>query len=103
MKETTERLALALGVRGLMNVQYAVKDGVAYILEANPRACRTVPFVSARPSSTRWPSSAARIAVGHTLEQIGLTETPVPAMYSVKEVHLPFLKFGACCRFWGRR
>ncbi|WP_161882877.1 carbamoyl-phosphate synthase large subunit [Deinococcus alpinitundrae] len=92
VKETTERLALALGVKGLMNVQYAVKDGVAYILEANPRASRTVPYVS---KATGHPLAkyAARIAVGQTLAEIGLTDTPVPAMYSVKEVHLPFLKF----------
>ncbi|AFD24309.1 carbamoyl-phosphate synthase large subunit [Deinococcus gobiensis] len=92
VKADTERLALELGVRGLMNVQWAVKDGVAYILEANPRASRTVPFVS-KAVNHPLAKSAARIAVGHTLEQIGLTETPVPAMYSVKEVHLPFLKF----------
>jgi carbamoyl-phosphate synthase large subunit len=92
VKRDTERLALELGVRGLMNVQWAVKDGVAYILEANPRASRTVPFVS-KAVNHPLAKSAARIAVGHTLEQIGLTETPVPAMYSVKEVHLPFLKF----------
>ncbi len=89
---TTERLALELGVKGLMNVQYAIKDGVPYILEANPRASRTVPFVS---KATGHPLAkyAARIAAGETLEQIGLLETPRPAMFSVKEVHLPFLKF----------
>ncbi|MDV6375068.1 carbamoyl-phosphate synthase large subunit [Deinococcus arenicola] len=92
VKADTERLALALGVRGLMNVQWAVKDDVAYILEANPRASRTVPFVS-KAVNHPLAKSAARIAVGHTLEQIGLLETPVPAMFSVKEVHLPFLKF----------
>ncbi|MDB5045903.1 MAG: carB [Deinococcus sp.] len=92
VKATTERLALALGVRGLMNVQYAIKDGLPYILEANPRASRTVPFVS-KAINHALAKSAARIAVGHTLEQIGFTETPTPAMYSVKEVHLPFLKF----------
>ncbi len=92
VKADTERLALELGVKGLMNVQWAVKDGVAYILEANPRASRTVPFVS-KAVNHPLAKSAARIAVGHTLDQIGLTETPVPAMYSVKEVHLPFLKF----------
>ncbi|MCY1701809.1 carbamoyl-phosphate synthase large subunit [Deinococcus sp. SL84] len=92
VKKTTERLALELGVKGLMNVQYAVKDGVPYILEANPRASRTVPYVS---KATGHPLAkyAARIAAGETLEQIGLRETPVPGMYSVKEVHLPFLKF----------
>ncbi|QFP77599.1 carbamoyl-phosphate synthase large subunit [Deinococcus sp. AJ005] len=92
VKADTERLALALGVKGLMNVQWAVKDDVAYILEANPRASRTVPFVS-KAVNHPLAKSAARIAVGHTLEQIGLLETPVPTMYSVKEVHLPFLKF----------
>ena len=92
VKADTERLALALGVRGLMNVQWAVKDNVAYILEANPRASRTVPFVS-KAVNHPLAKSAARIAVGHTLDQIGLHETPTPAMYSVKEVHLPFLKF----------
>ncbi|GGK31709.1 carbamoyl-phosphate synthase large chain [Deinococcus malanensis] len=92
VKADTERLALELGVRGLMNVQWAVKDGTAYILEANPRASRTVPFVS-KAVNHPLAKSAARIAVGHTLEQIGLTATPEAAMYSVKEVHLPFLKF----------
>ncbi|AFZ68381.1 carbamoyl-phosphate synthase large subunit [Deinococcus peraridilitoris] len=92
VKSTTERLALELGVRGLMNVQYAVKDGVAYILEANPRASRTVPFVS-KAVDHALAKSAALIAVGRTLAEIGLTETPTPGMYSVKEVHLPFLKF----------
>lgn len=92
VKADTERLALELGVRGLMNVQWAVKDGVAYILEANPRASRTVPFVS-KAVNHPLAKSAARIAAGQTLEQIGLHETPTPRMYSVKEVHLPFLKF----------
>ncbi|MVN87669.1 carbamoyl-phosphate synthase large subunit [Deinococcus sp. HMF7620] len=92
VKADTERLALELGVKGLMNVQWAVKDGTAYILEANPRASRTVPFVS-KAVNHPLAKSAARIAVGHTLAQIGLTETPTPDMYSVKEVHLPFLKF----------
>ena len=92
VRATTERLALELGVRGLMNVQYAVKDGVAYILEANPRASRTVPFVS-KATGHPLAKSAALIAVGKTLDDIGLMETPTPSMYSVKEVHLPFLKF----------
>ncbi|MBZ9713390.1 carbamoyl-phosphate synthase large subunit [Deinococcus multiflagellatus] len=92
VKADTERLALELGVKGLMNVQWAVKDGTAYILEANPRASRTVPFVS-KAVNHPLAKSAARIAVGHTLAQIGFTQTPTPGMYSVKEVHLPFLKF----------
>ncbi|WP_221091070.1 carbamoyl-phosphate synthase large subunit [Deinococcus aquaedulcis] len=92
VKADTERLALELGVKGLMNVQWAVKDDTAYILEANPRASRTVPFVS-KAVNHPLAKSAARIAVGHTLAQIGFTQTPTPGMYSVKEVHLPFLKF----------
>ncbi|WP_155298538.1 carbamoyl-phosphate synthase large subunit [Deinococcus kurensis] len=92
IKADTERLALELGVRGLMNVQWAIKDGTAYILEANPRASRTVPFVS-KAVNHPLAKSAARIAIGHTLAQIGFTDTPTPPMYSVKEVHLPFLKF----------
>jgi len=92
VKFDTERLALELGVKGLMNVQWAVKDGVPYILEANPRASRTVPFVS-KAIGHPLAKYAARVAVGHTLEQIGFLETPVPTHYSVKEVHLPFLKF----------
>ncbi|ADV66598.1 carbamoyl-phosphate synthase large subunit [Deinococcus maricopensis] len=92
VKATTERLARELGVRGLMNVQWAVKDGVPYILEANPRASRTVPFVS-KAIGVPLAKYAALIAAGRTLADLNFTETPVPNMYSVKEVHLPFLKF----------
>ena len=92
VKRETEKLALELGVKGLMNVQWAIYQGKPYILEANPRASRTVPFVS-KAIGHPLAKYAARIAVGHTLEQIGLLETPVPSYYSVKEVHLPFLKF----------
>jgi carbamoyl-phosphate synthase large subunit len=92
VKSISERLALELGVLGLMNVQFAIKNNIPYILEANPRASRTVPYVS-KAIGHPLAKYAARIAVGHTLEQIGFLETPVPAMYSVKEVHLPFLKF----------
>jgi carbamoyl-phosphate synthase large subunit len=89
---TTTRLALEIGVRGLMNVQYAVHEGLLYILEANPRASRTVPFVS-KAIGHPLAKYAARISVGQTLEQIGFVESVVPTHYSVKEVHLPFLKF----------
>ncbi len=89
---STKRLALEIGVRGLMNVQYAVHNNLLYILEANPRASRTVPFVS-KAIGHPLAKYAARIAVGQTLEQIGFTESIVPTHYSVKEVHLPFLKF----------
>ncbi|MFN3267585.1 MAG: carbamoyl phosphate synthase large subunit, partial [Deinococcales bacterium] len=89
---TTKRLALEIGVRGLMNVQYAVHDNLLYILEANPRASRTVPFVS-KAIGHPLAKYAARIAVGQTLAQIGFETPKVPQHYSVKEVHLPFLKF----------
>ncbi len=89
---STKRLALELGVLGLMNVQYAVHDNLLYILEANPRASRTVPFVS-KAIGHPLAKYAARIAVGQSLETIGFTQSVVPSHYSVKEVHLPFLKF----------
>ena len=89
---STKRLALEIGVLGLMNVQYAVHNNLLYILEANPRASRTVPFVS-KAIGHPLAKYAARIAVGQTLEQIGFTSSVVPTHYSVKEVHLPFLKF----------
>ncbi len=92
VKDYTRRLALAVGVRGLINVQYALKDGVVYILEANPRASRTVPFVS-KAIGHPLAKYAALIAVGKTLDELGFTQDPTPAFYSVKEVLIPWLKF----------
>ncbi len=92
VKRYTVTLAQEIGVRGLMNVQYAVHQGTVYVLEANPRASRTVPFVS-KAIGHPLAKYAALISVGRTLEEIGFTKAPVPAYYSVKEVHLPFLKF----------
>ena len=88
----TRALALAAGVRGLINVQYAYHQGVIYALEANPRASRTLPFVS---KATGHPLAkyAARIALGESLSQIGFTQDPNPAHYSAKEVLIPWLKF----------
>jgi carbamoyl-phosphate synthase large subunit len=88
----TRKLALAVGVKGLINVQYALKDGVVYILEANPRASRTVPFVS-KAIGHPLAKYAALIAVGKTLEELGFTQDPTPGFYSVKEVLIPWLKF----------
>jgi carbamoyl-phosphate synthase large subunit len=90
--DATRRLALALGVRGLMNVQYAVKDGGVYVIEVNPRASRTVPFVSkaiGRPLA----KLAALVMSGKTLAELGFTEEIVPEHYSVKEAVFPFVKF----------
>ncbi|RDI95651.1 carbamoyl-phosphate synthase large subunit [Meiothermus sp. QL-1] len=92
IKDYTRKLALSIGVRGLINVQYAVKDGLVYILEANPRASRTVPFVS-KAIGHPLAKYAALIAVGKTLEDLGFTQDPTPAFYAVKEVLIPWLKF----------
>ena len=69
----TRRLGLALGVRGLMNVQFAIKDDVVYVLEVNPRASRTVPFVS-KATGVPLAKVAARIMAGRTLAELGFTE-----------------------------
>ena len=88
----TRRLALELGVRGLMNVQYAVKEGEVYVIEVNPRASRTIPFVSkaiGRPLA----KLGALVKVGRTLEDLKFTEEITPAHFSVKEAVFPFVKF----------
>jgi carbamoyl-phosphate synthase large subunit len=85
-------LARELGVVGLMNVQFAVKDRVVYVLEVNPRASRTVPFVSkaiGRPLA----KIAARCMVGQTLDEQGFTRELHPTHVSVKEAVFPFIKF----------
>ena len=92
MREHTEALATALGVVGLINVQYAVKDGLVYVLEVNPRASRTVPFVS-KATGVPLASVAARVMLGETLDAIGLTEEVLPTFVSVKEAVFPFKKF----------
>ena len=92
LRDYTERLGLALGVRGLMNVQFAIKDDVVYVLEVNPRASRTVPFVS-KATGVPVAQLAAQIMSGRTLDDLGLRETPDVAGFFVKEVVLPFKKF----------
>ncbi len=92
MREHTTALAKALNVVGLINVQYAVKDGQVYVLEVNPRGSRTVPFVS-KAIGVPLAAIAARVMLGETLEQIGFTEEVAPAYISVKEAVFPFNKF----------
>jgi carbamoyl-phosphate synthase large subunit len=90
--DSTRRLALELGVRGLMNVQYAVKEGRLYVIEVNPRASRTVPFVSkaiGRPLA----KLAALVMAGRRLEELGFTQEIWPRHYAVKEAVFPFVKF----------
>ncbi|HEX4845211.1 MAG TPA: carbamoyl-phosphate synthase large subunit, partial [Geothrix sp.] len=91
VKGYARKLALDLGVRGLMNLQFAVKDGIAYCLEANPRASRTVPFVS-KATGVDWAGVAARIGLGQSLKQQGIADG-VPRAVSVKGVVFPFAKF----------
>ena len=92
MREYTVKLGLSLQVKGLMNVQFAMKDDVVYVLEVNPRASRTVPFVS---KATGIPIArlAAKIMVGRTLEDLGLLEEKIVKDRFVKESVLPFIKF----------
>ena len=92
LRSQTERMAKALGVVGLMNVQYAVQGGVVYVLEVNPRASRTVPFVS-KATGVSLARVAARCMVGQSLHRQGVTEERVPRYYSVKESVFPFVKF----------
>ncbi len=88
----TRELALELGVLGLMNVQYAVKDEQIYVIEVNPRASRTVPFVS-KAIGVPLAKLAALVMSGESLESLGFTNEIVPTHYSVKEAVFPFVKF----------
>ncbi len=92
IKSATKAMAKELEVRGLMNVQFAIKDGDVYILEVNPRASRTVPFVS-KAIGVPLAKMAAKIMAGKTLRELGFTEEVIPAYYSVKEAVFPFIKF----------
>ena len=92
IREHTHAMARELRVVGLMNVQYAVKGGVVYVLEVNPRASRTVPFVSkaiGRPLA----KLAAQVMAGKTLKELGFTEEIWPSYWAVKESVFPFNKF----------
>ena len=92
MREQTIALAKALGVVGLINVQYAIKNGTVYVLEVNPRASRTIPFVS-KAIGVQLASLAARVMMGEKLTDIGFTEEVAPPYVSVKEAVFPFSKF----------
>jgi carbamoyl-phosphate synthase large subunit len=92
IEEQSRMLALELGVVGLMNVQFAVKGGEVYILEVNPRASRTVPFVS-KATGRPLAKIAAALMVGKTLHELGVSDAPVPRHTSVKESVFPFAKF----------
>jgi carbamoyl-phosphate synthase large subunit len=92
LREQTRKLARALDVVGLMNVQFAIQAGVIYVLEVNPRASRTVPFVS-KATGLPLAKIAARVMTGHKLKQLVGAIERVPPYYSVKEAVFPFVKF----------
>ena len=92
IRDQTRRMALALNVVGLMNVQFAIQNGVVYVLEVNPRASRTAPFVS-KATGVPLAKVGARVMSGRTLADMGLTRERVPQFYSVKEAVFPFGKF----------
>lgn len=92
MRVEVGKLAMELGVIGLMNVQFAVKDDEIYMIEVNPRAARTVPFVS-KATGIPLAKVAARVMAGQSLKEQKFTEEVIPPFYSVKEVVLPFNKF----------
>jgi carbamoyl-phosphate synthase large subunit len=92
LREQTRKLARALDVVGLMNVQFAIQGGVVYILEVNPRASRTVPFVS-KATGVALAKVAARVMTGRTLQELGITTEVIPGYFSVKEAVFPFVKF----------
>ncbi|HEX6306574.1 MAG TPA: carbamoyl-phosphate synthase large subunit [Longimicrobiales bacterium] len=92
MRRLTRQFARSLGVVGLMNVQYAVRDGIVYVLEVNPRASRTVPFVS-KATGVPFARLAARIMGGRHIDELDLPEEPAVAGIAVKEAVLPFNKF----------
>jgi carbamoyl-phosphate synthase large subunit len=87
-----EELARELKVKGLMNIQFAVKDEQLYVIEVNPRASRTVPFVS-KATGVPLAKYAAQIMVGKTLAELGFTETVIPPHFSVKEAVFPWNRF----------
>jgi carbamoyl-phosphate synthase large subunit len=92
IRDYTRRIAAALKVVGLMNVQYAIKDDTVYVLEVNPRASRTVPYLS-KATGVPLAQIAARVMAGKTLAQLGLTDDLEPAGVFVKSPVFPFVRF----------
>ncbi len=92
IKRQTKLLAIELKVKGLMNIQFAVKDNEIYILEVNPRASRTIPFVS-KSIGIPLAKLATKVMTGMTLEELNFTKEIHPKHFSVKEAVFPFLKF----------
>ncbi len=91
IREATHKIALELNVIGLLNIQFAVKNGVVYILEVNPRGSRTVPFVS-KTTGIQWAKVATKVIVGQSIQSLGIREV-TPTHIAVKEAVFPFNKF----------
>jgi carbamoyl-phosphate synthase large subunit len=92
LRRQTQLMAKALNVCGLMNVQFAIKNDTVYVLEVNPRASRTVPFVS-KATGLQLAKIAARCMAGRSLKDQGVTKEVIPPYFSVKEAVFPFVKF----------
>ena len=92
IRHATNELARELKVVGLMNIQFALKDGLLYILEVNPRASRTIPFVS-KATGVPWARIAAQVMCGKTLSELGISPRLLPPHVSVKSVVIPFKRF----------
>jgi len=92
IKKFTREMALSLKVKGLMNVQYAIKNDMVYVLEVNPRASRTVPFVS-KATGVSWAKVAARLMAGKTIAELKLKEVSYLKHIAVKEAVFPFNRF----------
>ena len=92
IRETTRSLGIALNVKGLMNVQFAEKEGVLYIIEVNPRASRTIPFL-AKATGVPLVQKAVHVMAGQTLAEVGLTEDLHPELHFAKAPVFPFSKF----------
>ncbi|VVB55546.1 Pyruvate carboxylase subunit A [uncultured archaeon] len=91
VRDYVKKIAKALHVVGIINIQMATKNGIVYVLEANPRSSRTIPFVS-KATGVPLAKIAARVMAGHTLKELGITGDVTPKHVSVKEVLLPFDK-----------
>jgi len=92
IRDHTKTIARELGVRGLMNIQYAVKEDVIYVLEVNPRASRTVPFVS-KATGVPLAKLATKVIMGMSLKDLGLTHEIIPSHICCKESAFPFVRF----------
>jgi carbamoyl-phosphate synthase large subunit len=92
VRRASYALAKELDVKGLMNIQYAIKGSVLYVLEVNPRASRTVPYVS-KATGIPWAKIATKVMLGKTLKELGIEKEVVPEHFSVKEAVFPFNRF----------